>query len=81
MIDIQIIEHKKEISHSDKLNRLYNFAYTVQELDGDFGLYMQFVDTDEALKDVPAIDVVTMWGKARRSLSVDKEIHLIYGKE
>lgn len=82
MTDIIYCSHgKKPITKEHKLSRLYNLAYTVHELDGDFALYMQFVETDETLSDVSAVDIVNMWGRARRSISVDKEINLIYGRE
>lgn len=81
MNEINITIRNKPLSREDKLNRLYNLAYTVQDLDGTFALYMDFIDTDECLKDIPSVDIVNMWSRARRSLATDKEIHLIYGQE
>lgn len=60
---------------------LYDLARTLQGLNGNFRMYLDYVSNDSRFDNVPSVDIVTAWGNAKRDNQVNKEIELIYGRE
>ena len=62
-------------------NTLYNLAYTLLGLNGNFRMYLDYVANYSRFENTPSVDIVNAWGFAKRDRQVDKEIDLIYGRE
>lgn len=64
----------------EKYKKLEKLAKTVQAIDGDFALFMRFIDNDSDLRFIGATEIVLAWSRARNELCGDgKEISIIYG--
>lgn len=62
----------------NKYQKLYKLAKLVQEVDGDFAMFMRYVDNEKELTFVTATEIVQAWSSARNDLA-GKEISIIYG--
>lgn len=61
-----------------KQEKLDNLAKLILDLDGDFNMFLQYVNNDDELRFVGATQLTLTWCKWRDSLC-RKEIGVIYG--
>ena len=62
----------------ERYEKLRHLAKLVQQVDGDFNMFLRYVDADESLTFVTATEMVHAWSTVRNEMA-GKEISIIYG--